>query len=91
MEHSMGLLLFIVFGFVIGLLARALMPGDQKMGFLMTTVLGIAGSFIGGFLASLVTDHRVLDFHTAGFIGSIIGALVLLAIGGGLLRRRAMG
>lgn len=87
----MALLLFIVFGFVIGLLARAIMPGDQKMGILMTTLLGVAGSFIGGFLASLVTDHRVLDFHTAGAIGSIIGALVLLAVGGGLLNRRAHG
>jgi uncharacterized membrane protein YeaQ/YmgE (transglycosylase-associated protein family) len=86
----MGILLFIAFGFVIGLLARAIMPGDQKMGWVMTIVLGIAGSFLGGFLASLVTDHRVLDFHTAGVIGSIIGALVLLFAAGPLFRRRAL-
>jgi uncharacterized membrane protein YeaQ/YmgE (transglycosylase-associated protein family) len=85
----MGILFFLVFGFVIGLVARALMPGEQKMGILMTTVLGVAGSFIGGFLSSLVTSHRVTDFHTAGVIGSVIGALVLLFAAGGLMRRRS--
>lgn len=86
----MGILLFIVFGFVVGLIARAIMPGDQKMGLLMTTLLGIAGSFVGGFLASLVTDTRVTDFSTAGFIGSVIGAIALLFIGGALSRRRVL-
>ena len=85
----MGLVLFILFGFVIGLLARAIMPGDQKMGLLMTTGLGVAGSFIGGFLTSLVTDNRVTDFNTAGVIGSIIGALLLLFIVGMAMRRRS--
>jgi uncharacterized membrane protein YeaQ/YmgE (transglycosylase-associated protein family) len=85
----MGILLFIVFGFVVGLIARAVMPGEQRMGLLMTTVLGVVGSFVGGFLTSLVTDHRVTDFHTAGFIGSVVGAIALLFIGGALSRRRA--
>jgi uncharacterized membrane protein YeaQ/YmgE (transglycosylase-associated protein family) len=84
----MGLLLFIVFGLVVGLLARAIMPGAQRMGLLMTMVLGVAGSFIGGFLVSLITDNRVMDFHTAGLIGSIVGAMVLLAAGGAMGRRR---
>jgi uncharacterized membrane protein YeaQ/YmgE (transglycosylase-associated protein family) len=86
----MGIITFLIFGLVVGLLARALMPGRQSMGLLMTIVLGVAGSFLGGFLVSLVTDHRVTDLHTAGFIGSIIGAIVLLMIGGGLTRRRAV-
>lgn len=86
----MGILLFIVFGFVVGLIARAIMPGDQKMGLLMTAGLGIAGSFVGGFLVSLVTSHRVTDLHTAGIIGSVIGALVVLFVAGGLLRRRSL-
>lgn len=85
----MGILLFIVFGLVVGLLARAIMPGEQRMGILMTTGLGVAGSFIGGFLASLFTDHRITDLHTAGLIGSVIGAIALLAVAGGLFRRRA--
>jgi uncharacterized membrane protein YeaQ/YmgE (transglycosylase-associated protein family) len=85
----MGIVTFLIFGLVVGLLARALMPGRQSMGFLMTIVLGVAGSFLGGFLVSLVTEHRVTDLHTAGFVGSILGAIVLLMIGGGFARRRA--
>lgn len=80
----MGLLLFIVFGFIVGLLARAIMPGTQSMGLLKTTLLGVAGSFVGGFLVSLVTSNRVVDFNTAGMIGSIVGALLLLVIAGKL-------
>jgi uncharacterized membrane protein YeaQ/YmgE (transglycosylase-associated protein family) len=85
----MGLLLFILFGLVVGLLARAIMPGQQRMGLLMTTGLGIVGSFIGGFLSSLVTDRRITDLHTAGLIGSIIGAIAVLFVAGALSRRRA--
>jgi uncharacterized membrane protein YeaQ/YmgE (transglycosylase-associated protein family) len=54
----------------------------------MTTGLGVAGSFLGGMLTSLVTHHRVTDFHTAGIIGSIVGALLLLFIVGMAMRRR---
>lgn len=83
----MNILLFLVFGLVVGFLARAIMPGNQKMGLLATMLLGVVGSFIGGFLGALVTQSRVLDFNTAGIIGSIIGALVALLIGGGALGR----
>ncbi|MET0411709.1 MAG: GlsB/YeaQ/YmgE family stress response membrane protein [Polyangiaceae bacterium] len=86
----MGILLFIVFGFVVGLLARALLPGRQAMGLIATTGLGIAGSFIGGFLVSLFTHRPVTELHTAGMLGSILGAIVLLAIVSGLSRRRAL-
>ncbi len=85
----MGILLFLVFGLVVGLIARALTPGRQGMGWLMTMLLGVAGSFVGGFLASLITHNRVLDFHTSGLIGSVIGAVVLLVIGGFSSRSRA--
>ena len=85
----MGLIAFVIFGFIVGLLARALLPGRQKMGFLMTTGLGIAGSFFGGFLGSLVTDRRVTDLHTAGIIGSILGAILLLVLVGRFSRRTA--
>ena len=78
----MGILGFILFGLIVGLLARAIMPGTQSMGLLMTTLLGVVGSFVGGFLVSLVTDHRVTDLHAAGFVGSIIGALLVLFIAG---------
>lgn len=83
----MGIIFFIIFGLVIGLVARALMPGDQPMGVIMTIVLGVAGSFLGGVFVSLITDHKVTDFHTAGVIGSLIGALVLLIVARGFKRR----
>lgn len=86
----MSILLFILFGFVVGLLARALMPGRQSMGFVTTTLLGIAGSFVGGFLASLFTHQRITDFNTAGIVGSILGAIVVLLIGSRLIHRDAL-
>ena len=82
----MAILLFLLFGLIVGLLARALMPGRQRMGLMMTALLGVAGSFIGGFLTSLVTDHRVTDLNTAGMLGSVLGALLLLLLVGGQRR-----
>jgi uncharacterized membrane protein YeaQ/YmgE (transglycosylase-associated protein family) len=78
----MSIILFVVFGLIVGLLARALLPGRQSMGLLMTALLGVAGSFVGGFLASLITDSRVTDLNTAGIIGSVIGAILLLVLVG---------
>jgi uncharacterized membrane protein YeaQ/YmgE (transglycosylase-associated protein family) len=86
-ESVMSIILFLVFGLVVGFLARALMPGTQKMGVVATMLLGVVGSFIGGFLGALITDSRVLDFNTAGIIGSVIGALIALAVGGGAFGR----
>jgi uncharacterized membrane protein YeaQ/YmgE (transglycosylase-associated protein family) len=83
----MNILLFLVFGLVVGFLARAIMPGAQKMGLIATMLLGVVGSFIGGFIAALLTHTRVLDFNTTGLIGSVIGALVALAIAGGAFTR----
>jgi uncharacterized membrane protein YeaQ/YmgE (transglycosylase-associated protein family) len=86
----MGIILFIVFGLVIGLLARAILPGRQSMGLIATALLGMAGSFMGGFLVSLVTNNRVTDFNTAGLIGSIVGAILLLVIASRFSGRRAL-
>jgi uncharacterized membrane protein YeaQ/YmgE (transglycosylase-associated protein family) len=85
----MSIILFIVFGLVIGLLARALLPGRQTMGVFATILLGIAGSFVGGFLVSLVTHNRVTDFNTSGVIGSILGAILLLVMAGRFSSRGA--
>lgn len=84
----MSLLLFLVFGLVVGFLARALMPGRQSMGLVMTAVLGIVGSFVGGFLGNLISGRALLDMHASGIIGSLIGALIVLAIAGGVGSRR---
>ena len=84
----MGILAWIVFGFIIGLLARAVVPGKQAMGLAMTTLLGIAGSLIGGLVASALGGNNATGFHTSGFIGSLIGAIVLLLIAGYATRSR---
>lgn len=84
----MSILIFIVLGLIAGLLARAIMPGRQSMGLVATTLLGMAGSLIGGFVASLFTHESVLDFNTSGIIGSVIGALLLLFILGMVGRTR---
>ncbi len=74
----MGIVFFLLFGLVVGFLARAIMPGRQAMSLPMTLLLGVAGSFVGGFIGALVTSRRVFDFNTAGLIGSVLGALLLL-------------
>ena len=86
----MGIIVWIVFGFIIGLLARAIVPGRQHMGFIMTTLLGIAGSFIGGLVASAISGRSFSDVTGAGFLGSLIGAVVLLLVAGMVMgpRRR---
>jgi uncharacterized membrane protein YeaQ/YmgE (transglycosylase-associated protein family) len=84
----MNLILFLVFGLVVGFIARAIMPGTQKMGWLATMLLGVIGSFIGGFIGALLTDTRILDFNASGWIGSVVGALIALAVGGGAFSRR---
>lgn len=77
----MGLIGFLIVGLIAGALARAIVPGEDRMGIVGTLVLGIVGSFVGGFLASLFDSERdVLDFSTVGLIGSIIGAIVALLI-----------
>jgi uncharacterized membrane protein YeaQ/YmgE (transglycosylase-associated protein family) len=78
----MGIITWIVFGFIVGLIARAIVPGRQGMGFVLTTLLGVAGSLVGGLIASALTGHPVMDLHGAGFIGSLLGAIVLLFLAG---------
>ena len=75
----------IIIGFIIGLIARAIMPGMQHLGFIATTLLGIGGSIIGGLIARLFSKPEPgSSFHAAGFIMSIIGAFILLFIWGKL-------
>jgi uncharacterized membrane protein YeaQ/YmgE (transglycosylase-associated protein family) len=72
---------YIIIGFIVGLIARAIMPGAQHLGFIMTTLLGVAGSIAGGFIGRLFSKPEPgSTFHPAGFIMSIIGAIILLFI-----------
>lgn len=86
----MAILAFIIFGLVVGLLARALMPGRQAMGLGMTTLLGVAGSFIGGFVGALLSNRPIGELNTAGLIGSVLGAMLLLIGVGALTGRRGL-
>jgi uncharacterized membrane protein YeaQ/YmgE (transglycosylase-associated protein family) len=86
----MGIIWMVVVGLIAGLIARALMPGKDAMGWLMTIVLGIVGSFVGGFLINVLTRNDTAstsDFQPTGIIGSVVGALVVLGIWH-LVRRR---
>jgi uncharacterized membrane protein YeaQ/YmgE (transglycosylase-associated protein family) len=76
------IILLLVVGFIVGGIARLLLPGRDPIGILGTIVLGIVGSFIGGFLENLIVYHTtsVHTFHAAGLIGSVIGAFVLLLL-----------
>jgi uncharacterized membrane protein YeaQ/YmgE (transglycosylase-associated protein family) len=65
-------------GFVVGLVARAVLPGTQSLGLILTAVLGIAGSFAAGFLGQAVGFYQA--GQGAGFIGSVLGAILLLFV-----------
>ncbi len=69
----------IVIGFIVGLVARAVMPGVQGLGLIMTTLLGVGGSIVGGLIGRLFSKPEPgSSFHAAGFIMSVIGAILLL-------------
>lgn len=72
----------LVVGLIAGFVARAVVPGRQGLSIAMTILLGVIGSFVGGFLGFLLFQHDPTDgfFQPAGIIGSIIGAIVVLAI-----------
>jgi uncharacterized membrane protein YeaQ/YmgE (transglycosylase-associated protein family) len=76
------IIVLLVVGFIVGAIARLLMPGRDPLGVLGTIVLGVAGSFVGGFLQNLLQYHSlsVHSFHPVGLIGSVIGAWVLLLV-----------
>lgn len=73
---------FIVVGLFVGILARFFYPGPVPMGMIATILLGIAGSFVGGFLARLVSGGSPTPLQPAGIIGSVIGGIVLIFLVG---------
>lgn len=82
----MGIISMIIVGFIVGLLARAIMPGDQKMGIIMTVVLGIIRSVVAGYLGGALGMYE--PGEGAGWIGSIIGAIIVLFVYG-LIAKKA--
>ena len=73
----MVVLSWIVVGLLAGLLARFLVPGRDPMGCLGTILLGVVGSFVGGFLWELIQFHK-FELRPTGFIGSVVGAVLVL-------------
>lgn len=80
----MGIIWTIVLGFVIGVIAKLIHPGRENMGFVVTVVLGIAGSFAAGVVGQFLGWYRAGE--GAGFIASVIMAVILLVIYGKLRR-----
>jgi len=85
---------FIVAGLIIGLLARLLLPGRQRIGLLWTVALGILGSVVGGVIANAIGSGDLMELNVFGFIVAVLAAVALLAVaeraglGAGRDRRR---
>ena len=71
---------FIVAGLIIGLLARLILPGRQRIGLLWTLLLGVAGSVIGGTIANALGTGDIWELNVVGFIVAVLSAVVLLAL-----------
>lgn len=82
----MGIISMIVVGFIVGLLARAIMPGDQKLGIIMTIILGIIGAVVAGYLGAALGLYQAGE--GVGWIGSIVGAIIVLFIYGLIVKKR---
>ncbi|HTG99813.1 MAG TPA: GlsB/YeaQ/YmgE family stress response membrane protein [Vicinamibacterales bacterium] len=81
-----AILSWIVFGLVIGIIAKLLMPGKDPGGFIVTILLGVAGALVGGFIGRAMGFYG--DGQGAGWLMSILGAIILLALYRMLVRRR---
>ena len=76
------IIILILIGLLAGAVARLVVPGRDPMGILGTILLGIVGSFVGGFIWNLIQYHRLAPhkFHVAGILGSILGAILVLVV-----------
>jgi uncharacterized membrane protein YeaQ/YmgE (transglycosylase-associated protein family) len=83
------IVILLIAGLIAGAVARLLVPGRDPIGILGTILLGVVGSFVGGFVWNLIEYHRIAPnkFHTVGIIGSILGAIIVLI----LMRLTGMG
>jgi uncharacterized membrane protein YeaQ/YmgE (transglycosylase-associated protein family) len=78
----MGIIAFIILGALAGAIAKAILPGDDPGGIIVTTIIGIVGALLGGFIAGAIFDADPLDefFDISTWLTAIIGAIVLLLI-----------
>jgi uncharacterized membrane protein YeaQ/YmgE (transglycosylase-associated protein family) len=82
----MSIVLWILFGLVVGVIAKLLTPGRDPGGFIVTTLLGIAGALLGGFIGRAIGMYPSYQ-STGGFFMSIVGAVIILAIYHAITRR----
>jgi uncharacterized membrane protein YeaQ/YmgE (transglycosylase-associated protein family) len=78
----MGIIAFIILGLLAGLIAKAILPGDDPGGLIVTTIIGVVGAILGGFLAAALFDADPMDefFDISSWLTAIVGALILLVI-----------
>ena len=84
----MNILGWIVFGLIAGAIARLLMPGRQPIGIILTTLLGIIGSFVGGAIGNTFSGMPLTEPTSSGWLGSILGAFLILLVVGMVSKRR---
>ena len=78
----MGIIAFIILGLLAGIVAKAVLPGDDPGGFIVTAVIGVVGALLGGFIAGAIFDADPLDefFDISTWLTAIVGAIILLLI-----------
>jgi uncharacterized membrane protein YeaQ/YmgE (transglycosylase-associated protein family) len=88
----MGIIAFIILGLLAGAIAKAVLPGDDPGGFIVTTIIGVVGAILGGFLAQALFDADPMDefFDISSWLTAIVGALILLMIYRMAVGRRAV-
>jgi uncharacterized membrane protein YeaQ/YmgE (transglycosylase-associated protein family) len=86
----MGIIAFIILGLLAGAIAKALMPGDDPGGWIVTTIIGVVGALLGGFLAAALFDAHPLDefFDISTWLTAIVGSIILLALYRVIVNRR---
>jgi uncharacterized membrane protein YeaQ/YmgE (transglycosylase-associated protein family) len=78
----MGIIAFLILGLLAGMIAKAIMPGDDPGGIIITTIIGVVGALAGGFLAAALFGAHPLDefFDISTWVTAIVGSIILLAI-----------
>ena len=85
----MGIISWIIFGLIAGAIAKAILPGEQGGGILMTSALGILGALVGGAIGPALLDKPITDFNIGSMLIAIVGAILVLLIWGQIQKRRA--
>jgi uncharacterized membrane protein YeaQ/YmgE (transglycosylase-associated protein family) len=86
----MGIIGWVVLGLLAGVIAKAIMPGEERGGFIFTTLLGVAGALVGGFVAAILGLGDPIDefFDISTWLAAVIGALIILVVWNAISSRR---